>query len=73
VSAPVTLYSLSDVATIMGVGPSAVSNWRKRGSGPHLPEPEYVTAGGRPLFTAEQLRELVADWNARAEAVLANG
>ena len=58
-SNPQHLLCQTDVALLLGVVPSAVSNWQKRGSGP-LPEPTYVTRG-RPYWTIEQIAPLAAE------------
>ena len=58
------LVSSIEVARLLGVTASAVTNWRKRGSGP-LPEPEYVYRSGQnrlaPLWTVEQIENVVAE------------
>ena len=63
-SSPETLYSLSDIGRLYGVSPSAVANWRARGSGPALPAPAYRTSAGRPLYTRAQLEALIAERHA---------
>lgn len=67
---PETLYQVQDVARMFGVGSSAVSNWRRRKSGPFIPEAAYTTKGGEPLWTAEQMRDMLAEHVAAAETVL---
>lgn len=59
------LLGVGDVALLLGVQPSAVSNWRKRGTGPELPEPfahapSSRRGGTSPLWTAEQLAPVAA-------------
>jgi transposase len=58
-SAPVRLYGPAEVARMLDVRPSAVSNWLRRGSGP-LPEPGYVSGAG-PLWSGAQLATVLAD------------
>jgi hypothetical protein len=63
-SAPTILYTLSDMATALGVSPQALSNRRARESPRvpvQLPEPRYVTRSGRPLFTREQVETVLAE------------
>lgn len=67
---PIKLYQLKDIAVIFGVGASAVANWRKRGSGPVLPDPQFVTSSGRPLFTEDQVRTIMAEHIAQMESIL---
>lgn len=67
---PIKLYQLRDLAVVFGVGSSAISNWIKRGTGPSLPEPMYVTTSGKPLFTEEQVRILAADQAAKVAELL---
>lgn len=56
---PERYLSASDVARVLRVVPSAVTNWRNRGTGP-LPEPAaYV--GDRPLWRLADIRALVEE------------
>lgn len=57
VFAPGQLVGLTEIARMLGVVPSAVSNWLKRDVG--FPEPWGVWACG-PLY----LRDEVQDWHA---------
>lgn len=57
---PTVLYTSKDLAAVLGVGPTALSNWRRRGTGP-LPEPQYVTTGGKPLYTRAQVEGVIAE------------
>lgn len=67
------LVSSIEVARLLGVTASAVSNWQKRGSGP-LPEPEYVYRSGQgrlaPLWTVEQIEEVLAHQEAKRQSEL---
>lgn len=57
---PSDLLSASDVARLLGVGPSAVSNWRRRNVG--FPAPvATVNLGRTPLFS----RAAVVAWAIR--------
>ena len=77
-SEPVRLYSLQDVARLLGVSPSALSNSRKRGGAGimrRLPTPTYCygnrRAGGTaPLWTREQMEQYISDREANALAIL---
>ena len=51
--------TLSQIAELAGVGPSAVSNWRKRFD--DFPQPVETAAGGSDLFPLTQ----VEDWLGR--------
>ena len=53
------LYGPTEVATMLGVSPSAVSNWLHRGTGP-LPVADYESRTG-PLWSGEQLASVLAD------------
>jgi hypothetical protein len=64
---PTKLISSIEVAELLLVKPSALSNWRKRGSGPELPEP-FGVVNGHPVWTVEQGRQIVADRIAAIEA-----
>lgn len=64
---PIVLYNSKDVAKILGVGASAVAQWRKRGTGP-LPEPAFQTINGIPLWTFAQLEEMLANQIAQLES-----
>ena len=61
------LLTSKDVAALLLVAPSALSNWRKRGSGPELPEP-FSEVNGHPVWTVEQGRQIVANRLAAIEA-----
>lgn len=69
-SAPTVLYCSRDLSRVLGVTPQAISNWRKRGTGPTLPDALYVTRGGAPLYTRDQVETLIADRAAAAREVL---
>ena len=63
-SGPTVLYTLGDMATVLGVTPQALSNRRARGAprvNVQLPEPAYVTRTGRPLFTRAQVEAILAE------------
>jgi hypothetical protein len=65
----------TEVARLLNVTPSAVTNWRKRGTGP-LPEPAYEYKGRRPgywhpLWTPEQVAPIIQAHIAEVEAKLA--
>jgi hypothetical protein len=50
------LASASDIAAVLGVVPSAITNWRRRSLG--FPEPLVVVANGTtPLFSAKAVGE----------------
>jgi len=67
------LVSSIEVARLLGVTASAVSNWRKRGTGP-LPEPNFVYRSGQgrlaPLWTVEQIEEVLAQKEAERRTQL---
>ena len=66
---PERFLSASDVARALRVQPSAVVNWRKRGTGPRLPEPAaYV--GTRPVWRVADIRALVEERHAETIAYL---
>lgn len=72
-TAPETLYTLSDCARALGVSPSALSNRRKRGQvrvAVPLPAPAYRTRSGAPLFTRAQVEGLLRARMRDARAVL---
>lgn len=73
------LVNSNELARLFGVTPSAVSNWRKRGTSPlgknvPLPEPKftYQSRYGRlsPLWTVEQVEEMLAAIDAKRRQAL---
>jgi transposase len=66
---PYLILNSSDVAKILGVGASTLSNWRARGRAENnLPDPDYVTTGGAPLWDPETVEAWIAERNAEAFA-----
>lgn len=67
------LVTSIEIARLLKVTPSAVTNWRRRGSGP-LPSPDfyYITAAGKkaPLWTIEQIVDVVESQLSEAHARL---
>ncbi len=67
------LIGSAQVSQLLGVTPSAVTNWRKRGTGP-LPEPAYSyrTQYGKvaPLWTVEQIEEVIAVHSAKMQEAI---
>jgi len=67
------LVSSIEVARLLGVTASAVTNWRNRGTGP-LPEPEYCYRSGQnrlaPLWTYEQIEAVIATHEAERRSAL---
>jgi hypothetical protein len=64
------LYTARDVAKILGVRPSAVSNRRNRGS-TSIPDPAFVYGvSDAPLWTRAQIETIVAERVAAMEKVL---
>ena len=55
-SEPTTIYSLADVAAVLGVTRPAVSNWIKRYD--NTPTPELMTTDGRVFWYT------LIDWHA---------
>lgn len=47
-----TLYGLADVARGQQVSVQVAQNWWARGK---MPDPDHMTAGGRPLWTRASL------------------
>ena len=68
---PEAVVSLTGLARALGVTASAVSNWRKRGTGPNrppLPEPTWVLYGA-PIWTSEQIDAYVVEYRASRVAL----
>ena len=68
------LIGSMEVSKLLNVTPSAVTNWRRRGTGP-LPEPAYEYKGRfgdwYPLWTPEQVAPIIEAHVAEVEASLA--
>lgn len=55
-------YTAADIAEKMGLGYKRAANWANRGV---LPEPAARTAGGRGLWSEEQVQDFIhfrSDW-----------
>ena len=63
------VYSSSELAELLGVTPSAVTNWRKRGAG-SIPAPHYADSERGGYWSASQVRALVRAQRSRARAQL---
>lgn len=68
-SATVTLYGVGTIARALGVTPAAIANWQRRGSGPNLPPATFVTSEGYALWTADEVRAIVAERMASMQAL----
>lgn len=58
---PTRLLDSKDLALILGVSQPAISNWRKRNSGPAIPEADFTTRDGRELWLPDTLAPLIAE------------
>jgi hypothetical protein len=71
VTKPVRLLNSTEVAKIMGVTPSALSNWKSRDKTGRLPMPDFVV-GHSPLWYPETIKEFLGAQWAEVEAKLSD-
>lgn len=61
------LWTSGEIALVLGVVPSAIPNWQKRG---HMPMP-YVIVKGTPLWKTEQVHAIMENRGLSTEKVRA--
>lgn len=70
---PKRLLNSQDVASILGVNPSALSNWRARQRNDRLPPADFITGyakGGQHLWWPETISRFIEEGRAEMDATL---